>query len=720
MSETATPLPVLVGDRPALRFLVGASLWMLGLFGILRSTWAGSHILEPLAGFQEAIARYGLTGPPRVLVTLDCAGADLIALCAGALLAFPVAWARRCVAVAVSVAWILILNSLRIGVLERAAETSAFELLHLFVLPLLIQLGAAACVFGWIWWWTRSPSADGQGHRWSGRPVPRFVLVAGVLLAAYTLLTPFLASSSMVAESAVALTALAAFSLSLLGDGVTASGNLLSTSQGSFLVTAECVLTPLMPIALAGALTVRSTPARRALFVLAMPPLFVGLNLGRLLVLALPVWFFGGPLFLAHGLRQAVVGVACIGVATYWRNGSPGPAGEVFRRAVLSILAAAAAGILAGPLLIRGLLALTSLASPLAQHALTSLSLTGDEQGALAILPAFQMGLLVGLLVARRVSIRWSLGALATLIVVQLALLILMGEFAHHRGAQIPTLLIRGAAIVVPLALAFAASSLSRSRSYERFWHDVGEQFPDLGGAASTDFYRANEIRLFREHLGDLNGRRVFKTDLWDEARNTRILQWVREQGAEVFGADISAPTVKLARAAFERGGLRAALGDVRQLPFDDAAFDLIYSMGTIEHFADSRCAAAEIFRVLKPGGRAVVGVPNRHDPFLRPLLVSALSAVGLYDYGYERSFTRRQIRVLLESVGFEVVSEPAILFIPGWLRMLDLWCHCRCRPLTRVTAPLVSVFVWLDRHVPAVRHYGYLLATVVRRPSSR
>jgi SAM-dependent methyltransferase len=144
-----------------------------------------------------------------------------------------------------------------------------------------------------------------------------------------------------------------------------------------------------------------------------------------------------------------------------------------------------------------------------------------------------------------------------------------------------------------------------------------------------------------------------------------------------------------------------------------------VYSMGTIEHFADSASAAAELFRVLKPGGRAIVGVPNRMDPFLRPLLVSGLSALGLYDYGYERSFSRRQVRTLLTGVGFRIVSEPAILFIPGGLRMLDLWCHCRCPPLARVTALAVSLFVWLDRQVAPVRRYGYLLATVVVRPAA-
>ena len=253
---------------------------------------------------------------------------------------------------------------------------------------------------------------------------------------------------------------------------------------------------------------------------------------------------------------------------------------------------------------------------------------------------------------------------------------------------------------------------------YRQFWADVGEQFPELGGAASTGYYRANEERLIAEHLGRLAGARVLKTDLWDEARNTRILGWMAAQGARVYGIDISPPIAAAAREELGRGTLRAAVADVRRIPFADASFDAIYSMGTVEHFAETEEALAEIRRVLRPGGRAIIGVPNRHDPFLRPLLVTFLDAFGWYGYGLEKSYSRRTLRAMLTRAGFDVVHETGILFIPGWLRMADLAAHAWCRPLTRVTAPLVNLFAWIDAKVARARRHGYLLATVVTRVS--
>lgn len=255
--------------------------------------------------------------------------------------------------------------------------------------------------------------------------------------------------------------------------------------------------------------------------------------------------------------------------------------------------------------------------------------------------------------------------------------------------------------------------------AYRDFWAALGERFPDLDGAASTRYYADNEQRLFTEHLPPLAGLRILKTDLWDEAKNTRILAWAASRGARVFGIDISAPTAIRARASFtdHSGPLRAAVADLRALPFRDASVDAIYSMGTIEHFDETERAVEEMARVLRHGGRAIVGVPNRHDPFLRPLLATVLQALGLYAYGYEKSYSRRSLRAMLQRAGFTVVAETAILFIPGWLRMLDLACHAWCRPLAAVTGALVRPFVFLDRHVPAVRNHGYLLATVVMKP---
>lgn len=252
-------------------------------------------------------------------------------------------------------------------------------------------------------------------------------------------------------------------------------------------------------------------------------------------------------------------------------------------------------------------------------------------------------------------------------------------------------------------------------------WEDLAREMIDLYPAASTGYYRRCERALVRRAFGELRGRRVLKLDLWNEAFNTRLLPWLCEQGAEAYGIDISAVTCALAgrRAAGEGGGgFRVAQADIRTLPFRDGAFDAVYTMGTIEHVAEYATAVGEVRRVLRPGGRAVIGVPNRHDPFLRPLLVWALERAGCYPYAPERSFSRRQLRALVEGAGLRVREMTGLLTLPGVLRMADLFLLRRGWNAHRVVRPLTRPFEWAETRFPGAARFGYLLAAVVEKPA--
>lgn len=60
---------------------------------------------------------------------------------------------------------------------------------------------------------------------------------------------------------------------------------------------------------------------------------------------------------------------------------------------------------------------------------------------------------------------------------------------------------------------------------------------------------------------------------------------------------------------------LPIAQGTSERLPFPDNSFDLVLSHEVLEHVADDRAAATEAVRVLRPGGRLLLFVPNRWYP---------------------------------------------------------------------------------------------------------
>ena len=82
--------------------------------------------------------------------------------------------------------------------------------------------------------------------------------------------------------------------------------------------------------------------------------------------------------------------------------------------------------------------------------------------------------------------------------------------------------------------------------------------------------------------------------------------------GGQIFGLEYDFE--RAAEAAVRSARILNAAGE--HLPYPAASFDLILSHEVLEHVADDRLAAAEMARVLKPGGRAIIFVPNRGYPF--------------------------------------------------------------------------------------------------------
>ncbi len=82
--------------------------------------------------------------------------------------------------------------------------------------------------------------------------------------------------------------------------------------------------------------------------------------------------------------------------------------------------------------------------------------------------------------------------------------------------------------------------------------------------------------------------------------------------GGQVLGLEYDFE--RAAEAAQRSPGIINAAGEA--LPYPAATFDLILSHEVLEHVADDRQSVAEMVRVLKPGGRAVIFVPNIGYPF--------------------------------------------------------------------------------------------------------
>lgn len=84
--------------------------------------------------------------------------------------------------------------------------------------------------------------------------------------------------------------------------------------------------------------------------------------------------------------------------------------------------------------------------------------------------------------------------------------------------------------------------------------------------------------------------------------------------GARYTGVDFSDSAVELARHRFAAEGVDGQIvqAPITDLPAADESQDLVYSNGVIHHLPETQRVVDEMYRVLRPGGRAVVMVYHR------------------------------------------------------------------------------------------------------------
>ncbi|WP_033340086.1 class I SAM-dependent methyltransferase [Catenuloplanes japonicus] len=186
----------------------------------------------------------------------------------------------------------------------------------------------------------------------------------------------------------------------------------------------------------------------------------------------------------------------------------------------------------------------------------------------------------------------------------------------------------------------------------------------------------------------------------------------MRDFGYDVLATEHLPEGVEIARAR----GLTAIRADARELPVDDAGQDVLVAFDVLEHIAEDDRAAAEIHRVLRPGGTALIAVP------------ADMRLWSVFDElsGHVRRYDRHGLTTLIEGAGLRIES------LRSWnvlLRPAVALRRTTTRPASEstlrhdVTAvhPLVNAalgaVVRLERHLPVGALPGVSLLLRARRP---
>jgi ubiquinone/menaquinone biosynthesis C-methylase UbiE len=184
--------------------------------------------------------------------------------------------------------------------------------------------------------------------------------------------------------------------------------------------------------------------------------------------------------------------------------------------------------------------------------------------------------------------------------------------------------------------------------------------------------------------LGDVRGQRLL--DLGCGSGSNTVHLCLR--GARVTAVDISEALLRLARQRLTANDISRdavfAIASAHDLPFASGSIDVVFGIAILHHL-DLQRAAAEVHRILKPGGRAIFQEPVRNSrvlrvlrrlipyhapdvsPFERPLTDSELQQLASrFSQFRAKAFTLPFVKVAL--------FVPQVRRNPAWLYALDLW----------------------------------------------
>jgi ubiquinone/menaquinone biosynthesis C-methylase UbiE len=177
------------------------------------------------------------------------------------------------------------------------------------------------------------------------------------------------------------------------------------------------------------------------------------------------------------------------------------------------------------------------------------------------------------------------------------------------------------------------------------------------------------EQALLLELLGPLTGKMLLDVGCGDGA----LAAVLARRGAQVTGLDSDPLMVAAARRRAEREAIPLTIveGKGEALPFHRDAFDVTLAVTSLCFIQDVRQAIAEMARVLKPGGRLVIGELGRWSLWAMKRRIRGWLGNATWHAAAFR--TAAELRSLVEAAGLEVTSIRGAAYYPPFALAAEL-----------------------------------------------
>jgi ubiquinone/menaquinone biosynthesis C-methylase UbiE len=199
------------------------------------------------------------------------------------------------------------------------------------------------------------------------------------------------------------------------------------------------------------------------------------------------------------------------------------------------------------------------------------------------------------------------------------------------------------------------------------------------------------ENALVFRHVADVRGKTVLDVGCGTGLYSIRL----SEAGADVTAVDISSKMIEIAHTkAQDRGQyIWYDQADMAQLPYANQTFDAVVSITALEFASDPLQALMEMARVLRPGGKLIVGVLNNDSPWADARREQAKREESVY--GAAHFFSSSDLRSLFHRTGtFGALTMESCVYTLPTEEMLQDRSASRQELLGRLFRPLTGAFL--------------------------
>ncbi len=234
--------------------------------------------------------------------------------------------------------------------------------------------------------------------------------------------------------------------------------------------------------------------------------------------------------------------------------------------------------------------------------------------------------------------------------------------------------------------------------------HHAGQFGPDAyadwRASSLGDITETLEQRLIHQLVGEITGCAVLDVGCGDGA----LTRAFRHRGAaRVAGCDIDPRMITRAGAHRAQTGvdIAYAVARVEQLPFRDGSFDLVTMITVLAFVPKPELALREIARVLKPGGRLVIGDLGKWSSWAASRRVRGWFGAAMWKAARFRS--AGELQALARVAQLSVERATGAVYYPRWTRLARLMAPFD--PILGKTTTIGAAFVALRAIKPGVTH---------------